>query len=293
MNEVLASRPHSFDGFFYPKKSNEIVSLVQNFFKRLISSKYDIELLKIVSDYIKNKRILTFIVPHGSYRFSGFVSSFVYYLIESVRCTKFILLSSDHNGTSPGISIMRSGFWTTPLGKIQVDEKMALNLLKNDVDNLINIDPFSFLIDHTIEVQLPFLQHVKKSNDIYFLPVLTRCQDKASSIKLANMLHSIVPKDETVILLSTSNFLHYLPRAECYRGDGKLLSDIISLNIDSFYENLKYYPHLICGYGCIASAMEFSKLSGNNDAVLLKYQTSGDVDGNESSVVGYSSIVMF
>jgi AmmeMemoRadiSam system protein B len=64
------------------------------------------------------------------------------------------------------------------------------------------------------------------------------------------------------------------------------------MNIDSFYQIMERFSHIICGYGCIASTIEFSRMVGNSDAVVLKHLTSGDIDGNKSSVVGYASVVM-
>jgi len=95
-----------------------------------------------------------------------------------------------------------------------------------------------------------------------------------------------------VILISTSNLTHYLSHDECYRIDKQVLSEALSMNIDSFYQIVENYSHIICGYGCIASTIEFSNMVGNTDAILLKHMTSGDNDGNKSSVVGYASMIM-
>ncbi|MDP8906662.1 MAG: AmmeMemoRadiSam system protein B [Thermoproteota archaeon] len=291
MREFVATRQHIFDGFFYPKCSGEIIFTIDNLFHQIEASSKDREVLFIVKEFIKNKKILTFIVPHGAYRYSGYVSSLVYYLIGLIECNKFIILSPDHNGTSPGISIMDRGYWSTPMGCIQISEELGLKLLDKDSDNFIHIDPFSLSIDHAIETQLPFLQYVKRDG-LEFIPILQRTQGKYASIKLADILSSIVPKDEHVTLIVTSNFSHYLCYDECYRKDKKLLSDILSMNIETFYKTLEDNSMTLCGYGCIASAIEFSKRMKNNDAILLKYLTSGDIDGNKSSVVGYSSLIL-
>lgn len=245
----------------------------------------------MISEYIQNKKILSFLVPHGSYYYSGYVSAFTYYLINTFDCDNFIILSSDHCGTSPGISIMDRGYWTTPLGKVQINEKMANELMKNSNNNFIQVDSFSFDIDHTIEIQLPFIQSIKKNN-FQFLPILQKNQDKKTSIELGKLLSGIIPIDQKVILISTSNFTHYLNYKDCYEIDKRLISKILTMSIDSFYTALQNYFQYICGYGCIASMIEFSRIIGNSDAVLLKYLTSGDVDGNRSSVVGYTSMLM-
>jgi len=285
------TREHNFSGVFYPRDYGKLNASIQNYFTRLNSSSEDRKFLQMVNEYIQDKKIVSFIVPHGSYDYSGYVSAFTYYLIDKIECQNFIILSSDHRGTSPGISVLEHGFWNTPLGPAQINEMMANNLIKKSSAGFVQIDSFSFEIDYTIETQLPFIQVLKKNN-FRFLPILQRKQDKKTCIKLAKLLASILPQDEKVVLIATSNFTHYLGYEECYAIDKKLISEISKMDVESFYDTLKNYFKYICGYGCVATAMEFSKLLGNFDVILLKHLTSGDIDGNKSSVVGYSSILM-
>ena len=291
MNDDLLTREYHFNGIFYPESFREIVSTIKQFFRKIEISSKDKDILDTIADRIKYKKILTFIVPHGSYYYSGNVSSFVYYLIGLKDCNNFIILSPDHNGTSPGVSIMDRGQWSTPLGNVAINERLGLELLNNDSDNIIDVDQFSLTIDHAIETQLPFLQYVNKK-DFKFVPILQRKQGKSDSIKLAELLYSSIPKEESVILIATSNLSHYLCYDECYNKDNKLLSDVLSFNIDSLYKTLEENLLNVCGFGCIATALQFSQLGKNLDIILLKYSTSGDMDGNKSSVVGYSSLLM-
>jgi MEMO1 family protein len=291
LKDGVLTREHHYNGIFYPKTNSEIISSINEFFHQIDESPTEKKIIDSVESYIKFKKILTFIVPHGSYCFSGYISAFVYYLISLIECNNFIILAPDHNGTSPGISIMDKGTWSTPLGSISINEELGLNLLDDRFNGFINVDPFSLTIDHAIETQLPFLQYIKK-NDFKFTPILQGTQDKFASIKLAETLSMVVPKEENVILIVTSNFSHYLCYEDCYKKDNSLISDILSLNVDSFYKTLEDNVMTVCGYGCIASSMEFSKKMGNSNVILLKYLTSGDIDGNKSSVVGYSSLLM-
>ena len=291
MKHDVLKRDHHYNGIFYPKTNSEIISTIKDFFHQIDESPNEKKIIDIVAKCIKFKKILTFIVPHGSYCFSGYISAFVYYLISLIECNNFIILAPDHYGTSPGISIMDKGIWSTPLGNISINEKLGLNLLDDGFNGFVNVDPFSLTIDYAIETQLPFLQYIKK-NDFRFIPILQRTQDKATSIKLAEILSKIVTKEENVTFIVTSNFSHYLCYEECYKKDNSLISDILSLNIDSFYKTFEDNVMTVCGYGCIASSMEFSKKMKNSNVVLLKYLTSGDIDGNKSSVVGYSSLLI-
>jgi AmmeMemoRadiSam system protein B len=284
-------REHNFSGVFYPEDYGRLNASIQSFFSLLNSSSEDSKFLQMVKEYIQDKKVLSFIVPHGSYDYSGYVSAFTYYLIDKIECQNFIILSSDHRGTSPGISVFEHGTWNTPLGPAQINEKMARNLIKKSNNGFVEIDSYSFEIDYTIETQLPFIQ-VLKNDNFKFLPILQRKQDKKTSVQLANLLASIVPKNEKVILISSTNFTHYLNYDECYAIDKKLIAEISKMNLESFYDSLKNYYRLICGYGCVATAMEFSKSFGNLDVILLKHLTSGDIDGKRTSVVGYSSILI-
>ena len=285
------TREHNFSGVFYPKDYGQLNASIQSFFSLLNSSSEDSKFLQMVNEYIRDKKILSFIVPHGSYDYSGYVSAFTYYLIDKIECQNFIILSSDHRGTSPGISVLEQGTWNTPLGPAQINKTMAHNLIKKSDAGFVEIDSLSFEIDYTIETQLPFIQVIKKDN-FTFLPILQRKQDKKTCVQLAKVLASIIPQDEKVILLSSTNFTHYLRYEECYAIDKKLISEISKMDLDSFYDNLKNYFRYVCGYGCVATAIEFSKLFGNLDVILLKHLTSGDIDGKKNSVVGYSSILI-
>jgi MEMO1 family protein len=284
-------REHNFSGIYYPKDHISLIKGIERLFEDVSSSVEDRHLLKIIEGYIQKKKILSFVVPHGSYRYSGIASAFAYSLIKRLECSNFIILSSDHRGTSPGISVTDNQYWNTPLGKVKIDTSMLNDLLKKCDDGFAQLDSFSFEIDHTIETHLPFIQSMHKDN-VSFLPVIQKNQDKETSMQLGRLLSTILPSDQRVILISTSNLTHYLNYDECYKIDREILSEVLSMNIDSFYRVMENYSNIVCGYGCIASTMEFSKIVGNSDAILLKHMTSGDTDGNKSSVVGYASTVM-
>jgi AmmeMemoRadiSam system protein B len=284
-------REHSFNGVFYPKDYDSLIREIEKLFDIIDSSEEYRQFLRMVEGYLNKKKILSFIVPHGSYKYSGIASAFAYALIKHIDCSNFIILSSDHKGTSPGISVTDDEYWNTPLGKVKINDSMTNDLIKKSKKDCIRLDSFSFKIDHVIETQLPFIQSLQKDN-LKILPILQKNQDKETSIRLGKVLSSILPSDESVVLISSSNLTHYLSHDECCRIDNQVLSEALSMNIDSFYQIVEKYSHIICGYGCIASTIEFSKMVGNSDAILLKHMTSGDSDGNKSSVVGYASMIM-
>ncbi|VFJ15242.1 AmmeMemoRadiSam system protein B [Candidatus Nitrosocosmicus franklandus] len=284
-------RPHSFSDIFYPRDCETLKRELQNLFDTVYSSLETRRFLGMIEGFVQKKRILSFIVPHGAYKYSGVVSAFAYALIKTLDCNNFIILSSDHKGTSPGISITDDDYWSTPLGEVKVNNSMRSDLLRKSAKDYISLDSLTLELDYTIETQLPFIQFLQIEN-LSILPVIQKRQDIETSIRLGRLLSSIIPSGERVILISTSNLTHYLDYNECYKIDNQILSTTISMNLNSFYQTVGNYAHIICGYGCIASTIEFSRMIGNSDAIVLKHLTSGDVDGNKSSVVGYASLVM-
>jgi len=285
-------REHNFSGVFYPKNYADLIAEMEKTYDTLTSSSQNQEFLQMIREYMKNKRILSFLIPHASLKYSGLVSAFAYLLIRQFDCNTFIILSSDHKGTSPGLSVNNSEYWTTPLGKVKTNQKIISDLVNGIGNGFLVNDQLSFEIDHTIELQLPFIQFGNITGEFDIVPILQKNQDKLTSKKLAKLLTSVLPKEQNIVLLCTSNLTHYLNYDECYNADKLIISEILKLDVDSFYEILEKYSRLICGYGCIATAMEFSKIIGNSDAILLNQSNSGDIDGNKSSVVGYTSIMM-
>jgi len=284
-------REHRYGGIFYPKEYDSLIRQIEKLFNIVYSSAEYSQFLRMVEGYIRKKKILSFIVPHGSYKYSGNASAYAYALIKDIDCSNFIILSSDHRGTSPGISVTDDEYWSTPLGNVKINNSMTNELIRKSTKGFVSLDSFSFEIDHIIETQIPFIQSLRKKN-LKFLPIIQKNQDKATSMRLGRLLSSIIPSDEKVILISTSNLTHYLSHDECCKVDNQVLTEAVRMNIDSFYQKVEKYVHIICGYGCIASTIEFSKMVGNSDAIILKHMTSGDSDGNKSSVVGYASMVM-
>lgn len=294
MNELNPVRFDNLTGIYYPKTSIDIIASINSFFSKIESNSRDKNLLSLIGQCLSKKNFLTLIVPHGSYKYSGLISAYAYYILNKIkRFDNFIIVSADHNGTSPGISIMDHGYWQTPFGNMTVNEKLAYDLCHDEeINDVVSIDKFSFDIDNTIEPHLPFLQYINGSS-IKFLPILIGLQCENNILQFTKALGKIISKNESLVVIATSNLSHYFDYYECYVKDHEILSTILSMNIHSFYKLIENSNNKVnvCGYGCIALAMELAKIMGNNDSILLKYQTSGDMDDSKTSVVGYSSIV--
>jgi AmmeMemoRadiSam system protein B len=200
------------------------------------------------------------------------------------------MVGPNHYGIGSWVAAMKDGTWETPLGEVQVNSQLAERIAGRSP--ALDFDDYAHSRDHCLEVQLPFLQYIKQ--DFKIVPVVLISQRSDIAFGLGNAIsETIMEKDtlDSTMLLASSDFTHYEPNREAYRKDGELIKTILALDINKFYAVLERLNVSACGYGAIATMMVAAKNLGATRGELLKYATSGDVTGEISAVVGYSSIV--
>jgi MEMO1 family protein len=267
-------------GLFYPDKKEELLQTVESLF---LDSSFGPGAFPPAS---KKSGILYGIVsPHAGYVYSGAIAASAFYELSSSNFDTVIIIGPNHYGIGAEVGIMNEGSWTTPFGKIRIDGKMASEI--SDLCDIVEVDPIAHSRDHCIEVQIPFLQYVRKSATI--LPIILRDQDKKTSVELGKCIAKII-KNRNVMLVASSDLTHYEPNDRAHAKDTKLISTIQEMNISNFYSVLENFQVTACGYGAIASVMMAAKECGAVNGKLLRYATSGDITGDVRSVVGYSAI---
>jgi hypothetical protein len=157
----------------------------------------------------------------------------------------------------------------------------------------MDIDEFAHSRDHCLEVQIPFLLYTFEKFRI--IPIILTNQEEYVALEVGSAISDTVidraSKEEEFMLIASSDFTHYESNSEAHRKDSQLIKTILSLDISAFYSTLRKYNVSACGYGAIATIMVAAKNLGATQGELIKYATSGDVTGDKSSVVGYSSIL--
>ena len=147
--------------------------------------------------------------------------------------------------------------------------------------------------EHSIQVQLPFLQHLYGAS-FSFLPISLAFQEKRIARDLgrglAELLKPAADEDESAVLIASSDLTHYEPASQAKEKDGALLKHVERLDIDAFYTTLERRDITACGYGAIATVMEACRLMGYHKGRVNAYATSGDVTGDDGAVVGYPSV---
>jgi len=234
----------------------------------------------------RNQNLLGLIVPHAGYKYSGPVAAHSYYKLASAGILEsIIILGPNHTGLGSGVSIMTEGEWSTPLGDVPVDADLAREIA--DSSDLVDVEDEAHRNEHSIEVQLPFLQFIYPRR-FKFVPICMMLQDLKTSVEVGEAISKAAEKHGAAVLAS-SDWTHYEPQEEAQSKDKQAIGAALQLNEKKFQEIIEERPVSACGYGPVTAMIHAAKLRGVRSGNLLSYQTSGDVTGDKSSVVGYAA----
>ncbi len=184
------------------------------------------------------------------------------------------------------LSLARVGSWRTPLGTAPIATDVADRLAGEG----IAVAEEAFLREHSVEVELPFLQHLFGS-EIPFVPIAVMLQPLDGLVAAGERIADVVRGQGAAVVVS-SDFTHYEPQDVAEEIDRRAIERILALDVDGFYESLVRENLSICGGAAIVVVMAVARRLGWAEARLLAYGTSGDATGDRRAVVGYASIVL-
>ena len=234
----------------------------------------------------QNKNLQGLIVPHAGYIYSGPVAAHSFHhlattgLVESV-----IILGPNHTGLGSGVSTMTEGEWTTPLGDAPIDQELAREIV--DASDIIDVEDEAHRDEHSIEVQLPFLQFIYPRR-FKFVPICMMLQDLKTSIEIGEAIAKAAERHEATIIAS-SDWTHYEPQETAMKKDRLAIQAALEMNEKKFQETIEEKRVSACGYGPVTAMIHAVKIIGAKKSSLLSYHTSGDVTGDKASVVGYAA----
>lgn len=227
-------------------------------------------------------KITALVCPHAGYVYSGAVAACAYHrLAVDHSPEKILLIGPNHTGYGEPVSMYPEGQWQTPLGNITVD-----NSISHGLGSLAREDELAHRFEHSLEVQLPFLQYLY-GNDFRITAITLADQSLETTSKLADLL--LLEKDLPLIIAS-SDLSHYESKAQANAKDMDVIKQFESKNTEMMYDEISAKNISACGPGAIALVSILAKKM-NNKIEVVCYKTSGDVTGDESSVVGYMSAV--
>jgi hypothetical protein len=264
-------------GQFYPASKEDLKKQIEECFLSTIGPG------KLPKEGMEERNIVGCVVPHAGYMYSGPVAAHVYFQIAKQKKPETIaILCPNHTGRGSAIALSKED-WKTPLGVVETDKEVVEQLWKGC--DLLDLDEFAHSAEHSLEVQLPFLQYI--FGDFNIIPVCLGIQDLETAHEVAGCLAK-VKKD--LLVIASSDFTHYEPHEMATKKDQKAIAHILNLDEKRFVQTVYDMNLSICGYGPIATCITASKKLGATKAELLKYATSGDVTRDYLQVVGYAGI---
>jgi len=233
--------------------------------------------------------VIGLVCPHAGYMYSGPVAAHAYArLAADGKPDTVIIFGPNHTGYGSGVAIMNEGLWRTPLGDVDVDTETAKRIVKES--KILDVDDTAHNLEHSIEVQIPFLQYLYGST-FKFVPICFLMQD-ISTAKDVGQAAARAVKGKNAVIVASSDMTHYEPQERAEKKDREVLQAVEAMDEERFSRTVDFHRVTACGTGPIMALMVAAKELGAKEAKLLCYKTSGDVIGDYSSVVGYAAVCL-
>ncbi len=191
-----------------------------------------------------------------------------------------MILGPNHHGSGSPVATTTQPF-KTPLGVVDIDEEIAGGITRG----IIKDDPASHRMEHSIEVQLPFLQFPRP--EVRFVPISMLLQDIGTATEVGKIVKEAIRGRDVVVIAST-DFSHYVPHRVAMEKDRMAIDQILAMDVKGFWSTIRKHDISMCGYGPV---MAMLTAVGAGETEFLKYATSGDVRPM-AEVVGYGAILV-
>jgi AmmeMemoRadiSam system protein B len=234
-------------------------------------------------------RLVALVSPHAGLRYSGPVAAHGYGLLRgSAEGLSVVMVGPSHRAAFDGVAVQACGAWVSPLGRAAIDEEIAQALL--DAGGVVSDDPGVHRDEHSLEMQMPFLQRLVPG--LRIVPLLMGSQSRREVEALGAALGKALA-GRRALLVASSDLSHYQPAAVANRLDAVVVDAVGRFDDESLLGRLETHDNVACGGGPIVAVMKAARALGADRASVLKYGDSGDVgERDKSHVVGYLSAAL-
>lgn len=236
---------------------------------------------------VEKKKAVAIIAPHAGYIYSGGVAGAVYSSVEIPD--DVVLIGPNHTGLGAICSVMTEGVWETPLGTVNINAELAKGILGSS--RLFSADTRAHTAEHSLEVQLPFIQILNSKASI--VPITVMRADAAGCAEMGNAIaKAIRDYGKPVLIAVSSDMNHYEEDEMTRRKDRLAIKAILNLDAERLLKTVSANNITMCGVLPAAIAITAAKGLGAKSARMAQYATSGEVSGDYAHVVGYCGIVI-
>ena len=232
------------------------------------------------------ERFIGAVVPHAGLMYSGHVAAALYALANLPK--RFVILCPNHTGMGHFAAINREGFWHTPFGDIGIDTQLADALMAKAP--ILTVDDRAHAREHSLEVQLPFLQRL--AGDFSFVPICLGAHRYDYAEDVGRAIGEVLRSEKDVAILASSDLNHYEDQTSTLRKDQLAIDQVLARNPPELWRVVDEYDVSMCGFIPTTAMLVAANALGASSARLIKHATSGDINGDYGHVVGYASILI-
>lgn len=267
-------------GAFYPADPSRLRRSIEESFTHRLGPG------RLPGESSGERSIISVVCPHAGYMYSGPAAAHSYLqLSEEGKPDTVVIIGPNHTGLGGPVSLGGSDAWETPLGSVEIDKELSSAIFGSS--DFIDVDEMAHVREHSVEVQLPFLQYIY--GEFKFVPICMGFQDLETSRRLGEVLADAL-KERNALIIASTDLNHMEPQSTAEPKDRGVIDRILALDEEALQGWVRDRRVSMCGYGPVSATLVASKALGATKAELLAYSTSGDVIGDRSAVVGYTSI---
>jgi len=278
MSKILDIRPSPLAGRWYPADPKKLAESIDSYIQAAQIPEIKGEILALIS-------------PHAGHQYSGPVAGYAFKTIAGLKPELVVILSPYHQ-YHPG-AFLTSGHqaYQTPLGEVPLDQE-DLEFVNRSLQDKIGSELTEVRNDteHAVEIILPFLQRALQS-EFSILPIMIRQQDLGLMQALGEILAELM-LSRNVLLVASTDLSHFQTAGKAKQLDQTIIQGIQSMDPESLYQAQQENKGSACGLGALAAVIWAVKTGGSATAQILNYAHSGDITGDNTSVVGYTSAVL-
>lgn len=237
------------------------------------------------------KKVMAAISPHAGYMYSGGVAGAVFSQISIQEAV--VIIGPNHRGMGANVALDTTGTWEMPFGSVPINKALAESILKVSTSVVkIEDDPGAHTMEHSIEVQVPFLQFLRPEVSIVPIGVSHLTYNACQEIGQA-LVQGIKDFGKEVLLVASTDMTHYESQETAKAKDKMAIDRILDLDPKGLYETVSRHGISMCGVIPTTIVLEACKVLGADRAELVQYATSGDVTGDYAQVVGYAGFIVY
>ena len=262
-------------GTFYPANDEKLISWIDSFLAE--APQFD----------PGERRIFGLIVPHAGYYYSGRTAASAFRLLQGKSYDRIVVIAPCHHGEGAReVSIPKHGTYVTALGSIPIDQEVIAKLRKGR--EWITDNSALFEKEHSLEVELPFLQHILGT--FRLVPIYVGSPDPGLARDLADALKEVIGED--ALYIASTDLSHYHPYGKAQKIDRRTLDLITAKDPGALAEAAAARKCELCGLGPVLTLLSLFQDVPEGTVELIKYETSGDITGKKHNVVGYGALAL-